>query len=113
MNYTDIDARPSGVRMEGEHVRPRNSKAYLLSRGQVCRPDVYPSALLLSATLAAESHRGAIVCREEISTAAHRIELAHQLQVITGWPDLKFDSDGTLGPDLLLRRAVQSQHAAW
>lgn len=47
--------------------------------------------------LAAESQQGEIVCRQELS-AAHRDELAHKLRVITGWRDLKFDSDGRLMP---------------
>jgi len=45
--------------------------------------------------MAAESHRGAIVCRGEISEA-RRVELAHQLQLITGWSDLNFDRQGSL-----------------
>lgn len=51
--------------------------------------------LLCCVSLAAESHTGAIVCREEVSSA-RRNELARKLQVITGWRELKFDSSGSL-----------------
>jgi hypothetical protein len=44
---------------------------------------------------AAEAHQGAIVCREEVPTAA-REQLAKQLRAITGWPTLKFDARGSL-----------------
>lgn len=44
---------------------------------------------------AAESHQGAIICREEIPSAS-REELAKRLRAITGWSNLKFDDNGSL-----------------
>lgn len=51
--------------------------------------------------LAAESHRGAIICREAVSPARRSV-VAHKLQLITGWRELHFDSSGSLqlGTDL-------------
>jgi hypothetical protein len=45
--------------------------------------------------LAAERHRGAIVCRADV-TSSRRSEVAQKLQVITGWRGLTFDSSGSL-----------------
>lgn len=45
--------------------------------------------------VAAEPHQGAIICREELPTAA-RDQLAKRLRAITGWPSLKFDDYGSL-----------------
>ena len=45
--------------------------------------------------MGAESHRGAIVCRQEVS-AARRDQLAYKLRAITGWRALNFDANGSL-----------------
>ena len=47
------------------------------------------------AHFAAEQRHSNVICREEVSTAS-RDELAKRLSTITGWPDLKFDDQGSL-----------------
>jgi hypothetical protein len=47
-----------------------------------------------AASYAGETHSG-VVCRDNIA-ADHRRDLAAKLQKITGWPELKFDSQGML-----------------
>jgi hypothetical protein len=44
---------------------------------------------------ASDRHRGAIICREELSVA-RREQLAGKLRIITGWPRLTFDEGGRL-----------------
>ena len=45
--------------------------------------------------LADEKHRGNIICRGEVPAAA-RDDLANRLRIITGWPSLGFDDQGSL-----------------
>jgi hypothetical protein len=47
------------------------------------------------AQFAAEQHHSNVICREEVSTAS-REELARRLSLITGWPGLRFDDQGSL-----------------
>lgn len=75
-------------------MRPRKQSSIVLT---AVRFLALPSLVLLCCCpqLIAQSQRGAIICREDI-TLARRDDLARKLQAITGWRDLNFDSNGAI-----------------